>query len=421
MAIDFSFLDAAAPQPQQAPQNDLANVKLRVDADAMLLCDGEDIDIELKAGVFKKTQLPVGQHLLEFLSEKNPDVKIEKVVDFHVAGNNYLVMVSGLQEALAQFESKAAAALGAKRVFKLVITGYENEMSAMMVVCNILGCSIAEARTKLAALPAVVIESEDKARVEALAGQFSQGYVSAVIETRNGYGELVDSDSYETQKEIEAKRKAEEEVKRKAEAKRKAEEEAKRKAAEAEAKRKAAEAEAKRKAAEAEAKRKAEEAKRKAEEEERKRKEPDVCILPEGVEEDDEEAVKWYRKAAEQGNADAMYKLGKCFYNGLGVEEDEEEAVKWFRKAADQGNADAMHKLGFCYLFGRGVKYDKEEAVKWYRKAAEQGNADAMYDLGDCYNCGWGVEEDEEEAVKWYRKAAEHGNLLALIRIQSLN
>ena len=197
MAIDFSYLGAAAPQPQQAPQDDLANVTLRVDADAMLLCDGEHIDIELKAGIVKKTQLPVGQHLLEFLSVENPDAKIEKEVDFPDAGKNYLVMANGLKEALAQFESKAAAALGAKRVFKLLITGYENEMSAMMVVRNILGCSIAEARTKLAALPAVVIESEDKARVEALAGQFSQGNVSAVVETRNGYGELVDSDSYE--------------------------------------------------------------------------------------------------------------------------------------------------------------------------------------------------------------------------------
>ena len=349
MAIDFSYLGTAAPQPQQAPQNDLANVKLRVDADAMLLCDGEDIDIELKAGVFKKTQLPVGQHLLEFLSEKNPDVKIEKVVDFHVAGNNYLVMVSGLQEALAQFESKAAAALGAKRVFKLVITGYENEMSAMMVVCNILGCSIAEARTKLAALPAVVIESEDKARVEALAGQFSQGYVSAVIETRNGYGELVDSDSYEITG-TEYFNTAEDYYEK----------------------------------------------------------------------ENYEEAVKWYHKAADKGNTDAMYKLGDCFYNGWGVEEDDEEAFKWYRKAADKGNAYAMYKLGQCYYYGRGVENDREEAVKWYRKAAEQGNADAMNELGNCYHLGWGVENNNEEALKWFRKAAEQGHELARLGVRMM-
>ena len=102
MAIDFSFLDAAAPQPQQqaAPQDDVANVTLRVDSDAMLLCDGEDMDIHLKGGVITKVQLPVGQHLLEFLSEENPDVKVERVVDFENAGKNYLVNVSNLTASL---------------------------------------------------------------------------------------------------------------------------------------------------------------------------------------------------------------------------------------------------------------------------------------------------------------------------------
>ena len=76
MAIDFSFLDAAAVSHPQQHQDGVVNVTLRVDADALLLCDGEHIDIELKAGVIKKTKLPVGQHLLEFLSEENPDAKV---------------------------------------------------------------------------------------------------------------------------------------------------------------------------------------------------------------------------------------------------------------------------------------------------------------------------------------------------------
>jgi TPR repeat protein len=52
---------------------------------------------------------------------------------------------------------------------------------------------------------------------------------------------------------------------------------------------------------------------------------------------------------------------------------DMREAVKWFRKAADQGDAKAQLNLGACYFRGEGVKQDKAEAVKWYRKAAEQG------------------------------------------------
>ena len=57
------------------------------------------------------------------------------------------------------------------------------------------------------------------------------------------------------------------------------------------------------------------------------------------------EAVKWYRKAAEQGYADAQYNLGSCYYNGKGVPQNYAEAVKWYCKAVGQGHADAIELL----------------------------------------------------------------------------
>ena len=132
-----------------------------------------------------------------------------------------------------------------------------------------------------------------------------------------------------------------------------------------------------------------------------------------GVSEDEEEAVKWYRKAAEQGLAEAQNSLGDCYYNGDGVSKNYEEGVKWYRKAAEQGDAVAQFNLGYRYYCGKGVEEDKEEGVKWYRKAAEQGNAYAQYCLGLCYYCGVGVSKNDEEAVKWFRKAAEQGNAYA--------
>ena len=58
---------------------------------------------------------------------------------------------------------------------------------------------------------------------------------------------------------------------------------------------------------------------------------------------------------------------------GLGVKRDPGEAVKWLLKAAEQGQANAMFFLGGCYQHGFGVNADQAEAAKWYRKAAEQG------------------------------------------------
>ena len=60
--------------------------------------------------------------------------------------------------------------------------------------------------------------------------------------------------------------------------------------------------------------------------------------------------MKWYRKAAEQGNATAQYNIGVCYDNGYGVTKDYAEAVKWYRKAAAQGYdsaKDRLKKLGY--------------------------------------------------------------------------
>ena len=48
--------------------------------------------------------------------------------------------------------------------------------------------------------------------------------------------------------------------------------------------------------------------------------------------------------------------------------------MKWYTKAAEQGDAGAQYNLGNCYRAGTGVKKDEKEAVKWYTKSAEQGD-----------------------------------------------
>ncbi len=62
----------------------------------------------------------------------------------------------------------------------------------------------------------------------------------------------------------------------------------------------------------------------------------------EGVPENDAEAVKWYRKAAEQGDASAQLNLGFMYYKGTGVPENDVKAYQWFSLAAAQGNSTAQ-------------------------------------------------------------------------------
>ena len=130
----------------------------------------------------------------------------------------------------------------------------------------------------------------------------------------------------------------------------------------------------------------------------------------EGVRRDDQSAVKWFRKAAEQGHAEAQVRLGGMYYYSGGVPRDYQEALKWFRKAAEQGLAQAQFSSGSMYYKGEGVPQDYQQAAKWYRRAAEQGLARAQYNLGSNYNFGEGVPKDYVLAIKWYNLSAAQGD-----------
>ena len=57
---------------------------------------------------------------------------------------------------------------------------------------------------------------------------------------------------------------------------------------------------------------------------------------------------------------------------------DDDEALRWLRLSAEQGNAAGQYNLGLMYSQGRGVPTDGIEAIKWFRKAAEQGHVGAQ-------------------------------------------
>ena len=128
-----------------------------------------------------------------------------------------------------------------------------------------------------------------------------------------------------------------------------------------------------------------------------------------GVTQDCQQAVTWYRKAAEQGYAMAQCNLGICYEKGQGVAQDYQQAASWYQKAADQGYAMAQCNLGGCYVLGQGVAQDYQQAAGWYQKAADQGYAIAQRNLGICYENGQGVAQDYQQAASWYQKAAEQG------------
>ena len=125
-----------------------------------------------------------------------------------------------------------------------------------------------------------------------------------------------------------------------------------------------------------------------------------------GVPQDYTEAVKWYRRAAAQGNAGAQFSLGFMYDKGHGVVQNYAEAQKWYRLAAAHGLVQAQAFLGLMYDKGHGVPQDYAEALKWYRLAAAQGHAGALLNIGFMYDKGHGVVQDYVQAHKWFNLAA---------------
>ena len=73
----------------------------------------------------------------------------------------------------------------------------------------------------------------------------------------------------------------------------------------------------------------------------------------------------------------AQNNLGGMYAKGDGVPQNDAEAVKWWRKAAEQGHAKAQNNLGVMYLRGTGVPANAAKAYMWISLSNAQGYKNA--------------------------------------------
>jgi TPR repeat protein len=83
-----------------------------------------------------------------------------------------------------------------------------------------------------------------------------------------------------------------------------------------------------------------------------------------GVKQDFTEAMRWYKLAAENGYAFAMYAIGDLYLAGEGVPEDAKTAAEWYQKASDNGEPNGHWALALRYLYGDGVTRDTTYAAE---------------------------------------------------------
>ena len=168
-----------------------------------------------------------------------------------------------------------------------------------------------------------------------------------------------------------------------------------------------------------------------------------------GVEQDEAEAFKWFRKGAAGGQSASHCQLALCYIEGKGTEQNKDAGINLLQLLAADGWEDAEQKLaelgvqpagvslqeriigltptgnrlhksaeageeaaqlawGETLLRNAKTESEKAEGVEWIRRAAEQkGCSQAPYILGMCYAEGNGVEQSDTEAFEWFRKGAE--------------
>jgi hypothetical protein len=112
-----------------------------------------------------------------------------------------------------------------------------------------------------------------------------------------------------------------------------------------------------------------------------------------------EEAVFWFRMAAEQGHIAAQGYLGFMYHGGLGVAQDTERAIYLLTLAAEQGDIASQISLGLFHATSQGVPQCFEQAAYWYRQAALQDIAIAQTNLGRMYYAGQGFEQCYAQAA----------------------
>lgn len=138
------------------------------------------------------------------------------------------------------------------------------------------------------------------------------------------------------------------------------------------------------------------------------------------VQQDYNEAAKWFKVAADAGNIYAIAFMGSIYYSGKGVEQNYYTAARYYKSAADKGDAFAQRNLGDCYFYGHGVEQNYNEAIRLYTLSSDQGNSFAQLSLADCYYEGKGVERDIPKAIKLYMLSAEQDNSFAKEKLEKI-
>ena len=136
-----------------------------------------------------------------------------------------------------------------------------------------------------------------------------------------------------------------------------------------------------------------------------------------GVEHDENKAIEYYQKSAEQGFPFGMFSLAEMYYGGQGCEKDDQKAVYWLQKAEKE-----MEDSNIYITMAMVLRDSEDESVRnltpayeYAQKAVDTGNETALNLMGTFYENGTGVRQDYKKAFEYYSQAVDQGVEIAYL------
>ena len=127
------------------------------------------------------------------------------------------------------------------------------------------------------------------------------------------------------------------------------------------------------------------------------------------VKKNQELALKYYKMAADNGDAFSAYKYGESLCNGKGVKVDKAKGAIYLSRAVKHRIPNAMMLLGNLLYKGDGVQQDYAKAMSLYKQVAVKNNPVAMWNIGIMYKNGLGVKQNYLIALQWLAAASNKG------------
>lgn len=139
--------------------------------------------------------------------------------------------------------------------------------------------------------------------------------------------------------------------------------------------------------------------------------------------EDYEAAMAYYRKwhRLDPEDAECCMGIARNYAMGRGVRQDFEIALRYYQKAANLGEAEALHMVGVCYYEGMGARRNYKRALDFFQRAYAMGHCRSAYFLGLIYLRGQAGMPDKEKGMQYLQACAEEGDEASIAALAALN